>query len=66
MNDCSGDAEAYSSILQSMKLKPSGYSTSVRSDELENIPMPSDVQIEKDLRREVILLNGEEMEGNKG
>lgn len=39
---------------------------SIQSDKLEDIPMPSDVQIEKDLRREVILLNGEEMEGNKG
>ena len=66
MNGCSGDVGAYSSILQSMKLKPSGYSLSIQSDKLEDIPMPSDVQIEKDLRREVILLNGEEMEGNKG
>lgn len=66
MNGCSGDVGSYSSILQSMKLKPSGYSMSIQSDKLEDIPMPSDVQIEKDLRREVILLNGEEMEGNKG
>ena len=57
------DKIQFSELLQSIASQSSIYLVSINPTLLKDIPIPSRIQIEKDIRRESFLINGEEVFG---
>ena len=63
---CNGNQDSYIQILKSLGEHKQVFSIPIDKDSLSSIPIPSPTQIEKDLLREVLVINGERLMGYQG
>lgn len=75
IHNCYGNIQQTIEVIQALKggnlviwslCQAEPFSLHIRSSELTSIPYPSSIQIEKDLTRESLIVNGIPLEGSQG
>ena len=63
LSECISEKTRFVEVIQSIASRSPTYLVSIVPSVLKEIPIPSRVQIEKDIQRETFLINGEEVFG---
>ena len=75
IRDCHHDISNYIEVIQSLKdrfnhfyfiIIEQPFSLHIKTTEFNTIPIPSSTQIEKDITRESLIINGVSLDGSQG